>query len=137
MNRRYILASLAAWFVIWTVDGILHGMILKPFYMETSEFWRSQAEMEEKFPWVIVGEGIFAFLFTFVFTKGYENRGIGEGARYGWWIGLLLATLNLIFYAVQPLPAKIFLAWSVGDLVKLTLAGVVVAAIYRPTRHAL
>ena len=118
-------------------DWLIHGVVLEHLYMETSEFWRTSEDMESHRHWMVLGQAIFAFLFSYVFTKGYENRGIGEGARYGWWIGLLFAAPNLIMYAVQPLPPILFVGWSVGLLVELTIAGMIVAAIYRPARHAL
>ena len=132
MNRRFIIASLSVWAFIWLFEGVFHGIILNPFYMETAEFWRPRQEMDDRCVWLILGEGIFSFLFTFIFTKGRESRDIGEGARYGWWVGLLLASLNLVMYAVSPLPVKLLVAWSLGVLVKTTLAGTIAAAVYRP-----
>src|SRR5262245_1590449 len=97
--------------------------------METADFWRTQDDMSNHMHWMILGQIIFAFLFCYVFTKGYENRGIGEGARYGWWIGLLFAAPNLIMYAVQPLPPILYVGWAVGFLIEATIAGMIRAAI--------
>ena len=47
-----------------------------------------------------------AGLFTFIFTKGYEGKpGIGEGIRYGLWIGLLL-------YVPTFITGLVFAEWS-------------------------
>ena len=136
MNPRYIIASLAVWVFMFGYEWLLHGVILEPFYLETPDLWRTCAAMGNHFHWLVLGQMIFAFLFSYIFTKGYENRGIAEGARYGWWIGLLLAAPNLIMYAVQPLPALLVMGWSVGGLIEGTLGGMVLAAIYRPVRNA-
>ena len=69
-----------------------------------------------------------------MFTKGYEDKGLAEGLRYGVFIGLLVFVgRNLIVYAVQPVPAKLVIAWICGGIVELAIAGIIVAAIYRPT----
>lgn len=136
MNRRYIIACIATWIFMFGYEWVLHGVVLKPLYMETSDLWRTDTAMCEHFHWLVFGQGIFAFLFGYIFTKGYEGRGIWEGARYGWWIGLLMAAPNLVMYAVQPLPPLLIVGWSVGGLIEGTLAGMVLAAIYRPLRAA-
>lgn len=127
MNRRYILACLAVLVFIFAFDCLLHQVLLKHFYMEQPDLWRTEPEMT----WLILYQILFAFLFGFIFTKGFENRGITEGARYGWWIGLLLAPLNLMWYAVLPLPPMLIVGWCVGGLVEWTIAGMILAAIYR------
>lgn len=136
MNRRYVLACIATWIFVFFYEWLLHGVILEPLYLESSDLWRTQTAMTEKCHWMMLGQGIFVFLFGFIFTKGYEGRGIWEGARYGWWIGLLLAAPNLVMYAVQPLPPLLIVGWSIGGLIEWSLAGMVLAAIYRPVRLA-
>jgi hypothetical protein len=134
MNPRYIIACIATWIFVFVYEWLLHGVILQPLYMETPDLWRTQADMCNHFQWLVLGQIIFVFLFGYIFTKGYEGLGIAEGARYGWWIGLLLAAPNLVMYAVQPLPPLLVIGWSVGGLIEGTLAGMVLAAIYRPVR---
>jgi len=128
MNRRYILACLAVLLFMFGYECLLHRVLLAHFYMELPDLWRNQPEMT----WLILYQIFFAFLFGFIFTKGYENRGIAEGARYGWWIGLLLTPLNLMWYAVLPLQPMLIVGWCVGGLIEWTIAGMILAAIYRP-----
>jgi hypothetical protein len=132
MNKRYIIGCLAVWAFFFLSDGLLHGCLLKPFYDQTADLWRPEKEMCSKMPWIIAYEGVLAFLFGFIFTKGYERKGLGEGARYGWWIGLLFSASNLMWYAILPIPGTLALSWAAGMLAQLTLAGIIFAAIYKP-----
>ncbi len=88
--------------------------------------------MQGYFHWLVIGQLWFAVLFCFLFVKCYEDKGFGEGIRYGLLIGLLCIGANLIFYPVQPLPAKLVVNWSIGGLIEMIIAGVIVAILYRP-----
>ena len=128
-TKRYLLTSLIVFAFIFIFEWIFHGMFLKDMYMATASLWRPQGQCV----WnaMLTAQILFAFVFTFIFTKGYENKGIAEGARYGLLIGLLFVPNHLIFYAVQPLPFNLILAWIIGGLVETILAGIILAAIYR------
>jgi hypothetical protein len=132
MNIRYIVACLAVWAFFFVYEGFLHEGILQPFYKETSDVWRTPMAMQERMVWMVVSQGLVAFLFGAIFTKGYERLGIWEGARYGWWIGLLFAAGTIMWYVVLPVPAMLAAGWCVGTLVETTIAGIILAAIYRP-----
>jgi hypothetical protein len=43
------------------------------------KLWRSETEM--KFGVILVAQLFFAFFFTFIFSKGYEEKGLVEGLR--------------------------------------------------------
>ena len=134
MNPRYIIACIVVWAFMFFFEGCFHGKILDPFYQATANLWRTPTDMQASFHWLVAGQMIFAFLFGYVFTKGYENKGVGEGARYGLLIGLILAPANMVMYAVQPLPVALVAAWCVGGVLELAAAGMILAAIYRPVR---
>ena len=49
---------------------------------------------------------VFSLLFVFFFTKGYEEKGIGEDVKYGLWIGLLVSipkSIRIILCTPNPL----------------------------------
>ena len=135
MNIRYIVACLVVLAFFFLYDGIFHGQILRPFYEETADVWRTCPGMQARFLWMILAQGLTAFLFGLIFTKGYEHLGIAEGARYGWLIGLLFAAGYIIWYVILPVPGILVVAWSIGTLVEATLAGMILAAIYRPLKR--
>ncbi len=78
---------------------------------------------------------ILAFLFTFIFIKGYENKGIAEGARYGLIIGLF-ANIPYAFYsyAMYPLPFSLWMQWFVYGMIEFIICGLIAAAVYKPVK---
>ena len=77
-----------------------------------------------------------AGLFTFVFTKGYEGKpGLGEGLRYGFWIGLLVYVPAFLFgLAVSDLPASSQINQFVKGMVEAIICGVVVGQLYKASK---
>jgi hypothetical protein len=74
-----------------------------------------------------------AFLFSYIFIKGYENKGLMEGLRYGLVIAFAFGvSSSLIQYVVQPWPGSLIVSWITGYLVEMAAAGVILAAIYKP-----
>ena len=130
MNKqRYLLASLAVLVFVFIYEWSFHGGLLKGIYEQTAHLWRSKNDCH--MPVIIAAQLIFSFVFSFIFLKGYENKGIMEGVRYGALIGLLAIPSNLVYYAVMPLPVQLVVLWCVGGLVEMILAGAILAAVYK------
>lgn len=130
-TARYLLASIAVFIFIFVFEWIFHGMFLEGIYMATANLWRTEEAMQELFYIMIVGQLLLALMFCFIFTRGYENRGIGEGVRYGLYVGLLFAGPTLVMYAVAPYPINMVLYWIIGAIIEFILAGVITAALYK------
>ena len=128
-KQRYLLASLGVFVFVFLFEWAFQERFLWGLYEQTAHLWRPKGEM--LCPAIVAAQLLFSFVFGFIFLKGYENKGIMEGVRYGVLIGFLMIPYNLIFYAVQPLPVQLVVLWSVGSLIEMILAGVVLAAIYR------
>lgn len=78
---------------------------------------------------------IAAPVFAFVYTKGYEagKGGIGQGVRFGFYLGVFLAaSISLGFYAALPIPGILAVYWFIGGVVEYVVVGAVVGAIYKP-----
>jgi uncharacterized membrane protein YagU involved in acid resistance len=128
--KRIIIASLAVFVSFQILDYIIHGVILMDTYEAMQNVWR--ADMESKMWIMMVTSLFFSFLFTIIFAKGYENRGILEGARYGVLIGLLMNVVGMFNqYAVYPIPFSLALQWFVFGTIEIIICGMVVALIYK------
>ena len=130
--KRYIISSIVVAAFVFVYDWIFHGMCMKDIYMATAYLWRPKEVMMQYMPWMTLGQVSFAFIFSYIFLKGYENKGIMEGVRYGLLIGLLFVPATLIDYAVLPYPPKLIIYWDIGTFIELSLAGVILAKVYRP-----
>ena len=85
-TKRFILATLAVFIAGMILDYLVHMVILKGAYEALASIWRT--DMNSLMWLMYVGSLIFAFLFIYIFIKGYEGKGIMEGVRYGLIIGL-------------------------------------------------
>lgn len=134
---RYVLGSIVVFIYFFVYEWIFHGVIGKGWYSEYSQLMRPDMESGMFMFWMIVGLLLLAFGFCFIFIKGYENRGIGEGFRYGLYVGIAFSvSYTLIEYGVLPLPATWVVAWIIGYTIMMILAGIIFAAIYRPPTAA-
>jgi len=140
MNTKKFLIAFAAVFVLLEITNyLIHGVILSSTYTEEGikQLFRSTEEMESKM-WVMwVTDLIWVFFFIFIFVKGYENKGIMEGVKYGVYIGLFY---NLVIayqsYAIYPLPYSLILIWFLFGILQSIIFGAVAAMIYKPKEAA-
>lgn len=134
MRARGILPAGVAVFIVYMfLDWLLHAVFLGSAYQASTALWRPEAEMARYSLLMWLGTLFYAFFFVFVFTKGYEGRGIGEGFRFGLYMGLLIGIpVTAGFYASMPIPGAIAIGWLLGGLVENILVGAVAASIYRP-----
>lgn len=128
--KRFIWASLAVFAAFEVIDMIVHGVILSKTYAALASLWRP--DMMSKMWLMHLGSFILAFLFTYIFIRGYENKGLAEGARYGIIIGLF-ANIPYAFYeyAMYPLPLSLCLTWFVYGMIEFVICGMLAAAIYK------
>ncbi len=131
--RRYVVAAIVVWVALFILEYILHGVVLTGYYRDIENTLRPANSMPEFFVWVLLGQLILAFGFCYIFVKGYENRGVAEGIRYGLLIGLTFGvSTTLINYAVHPIPGGMAAALIVGYAVEMGILGTIAAAIYKP-----
>ena len=117
--------------VIWMnlFSFLWHGKVLQGRYMETASLWRPEGEMVG---WAITaGISLSAFIATFIFTKGFEGKGMFEGARFGIVMTLLFGGMGLVTYATQPIPSDILIMWAFGDLLGYSLGGILLGFIFK------
>ena len=128
--KRFIIAGLAVFILIQAIDWLVHGVLLASWYQEIKGLWRP--DMMD-FMWIMVlGSLFYSFMFVFIFTRGYEERGVAEGARYGLFIGLLFNVTGILGqYAMYPIPFTLSMIWLAYGVIEMVIAGIVTAAIYR------
>jgi hypothetical protein len=74
---------------------------------------------------------IGSFFFTFIFSKGYEGKGIAEGVRYGFYIGFWLSTLMAYgTYLMIAIPYSLAVQWFIYGFIEYVVAGVVLALVF-------
>ena len=136
--KQWVIASIAVFVGMSILEFILHGVILSSWYAETPQYWRPQEEMMGMMGWMYLGYAFYALLFTMIYSKGYEGKpGLGEGIRYGFWVGLLVHLPKMfVLHAVYPYPGKILVTWMVGGLVESLILGAIVAMLYKSSQSS-
>lgn len=128
--KRFIQASLAVFLAFEVFDFVVHTLILGKTYAGLANLWRPDMM---SMMWIFhSGSFVLAFLFTYIFIKGYENKGLAEGVRYGAIIGLFMNIPYAFYeYAMYPLPLSLCLQWFAYGMIEFIICGVIAAAIYR------
>jgi hypothetical protein len=133
-TKRWLLASLGTFAVIFILEMVIHGVLLEGIYKQTASVWRPQADIGRLMWLMWLGYLIFAPFFALIYIKGYEEGkgGVGQGIRYGVYMGFVLsASQSLGWYAVLPIPAILAFYWFVAGMVESVAAGITVGVIYR------
>jgi hypothetical protein len=130
--KRFLFAFLAAFVFIFFWGWLYNGVLLKDIYAQTSSLWRPQSETMSLFHWIILGQAILVFAFVMIYASGFAGGGVAAGIRLGIMLEILAIGARMMMYAVQPLPGKLILYWSVGGLIEMIVTGAIVGAIYKP-----
>ena len=132
--KRFFIAVLAVFVILQALGYLIHNVILIPDYQANQSLWRQNMQ---SFMWLFqVTSLIFSFAFVYVFVRGYENRGIGEGLRYGLVIWFLVTVPGIGGqYMVYPIPLALSLKWLFLALGEWLIAGVVISLIYKPVEQ--
>lgn len=134
-TKKFFLAFFAVFAVLEITNYLVHGVILDSTYKDEMyrSVFRPEADMISKM-WIgWVTDIIWSYFFVFLFVKGYENKGIGEGLRFGLYIGLFYVLVNSYgMYVVLPLQYSLVLQWFIYGLIQTLILGAITAAIYKP-----
>ena len=89
--------------------------------------------MDQKMWIFFVTGAIWTVIFTYIFVRGREGKGIMEGIRYGVLMGVFYnLTVAYDSFVIYPIPYSLALQWALGGIAITTIAGVVAALVYKP-----
>ncbi|UCF65425.1 MAG: DUF1761 domain-containing protein [bacterium] len=136
-TKKWIITSVVVFVVAQILEFIIHYLILGSTYQATAHLWRPEAEMNQMM-WMMWLTGlIWAFIFVYIFAKGYEGRGVMEGVRFGFVIGLFYSLpMSLGSYVTIAMPFSLALNWFVFGMIEIIILGIVAALLYKPVTPA-
>ena len=134
MNKTFWIGFVVVYVVMQALGFLVHGLWLEQTYSSLAGVvFRPEAEMNSMMWMMFVSSLIYIFLFCYIFTKGYEGKGIGEGVRYGLLIGLFFSIpMALDQYVVYPITQNLALIWLITGVINWTIGGALFSAIYKP-----
>ena len=136
MNWKRFFAAVAAVYVaVLATDFVLNLAFMKSANESLKGLWRPN--MSSRAWLMYVFSALVALLFTFIFVKGREGRGLNEGVRFGIIMWLFVTVpMNVSMWVMLPIGWIIILRWILFGLLEMLIAGILVAAIYKPAAPA-
>jgi hypothetical protein len=134
-KKKFWIAFIVIFIVYEVTNFIVHGLILAPAYQseELQPLFRPM-EVLESTQWIrLFTELVWSFFFTFIFVKGYENKGIMEGVKFGIYIGFFYSFVWAYqTYWMYPFPYSLALQWFIYGFIQCVILGILAALIYKP-----
>ncbi len=108
---------------------IVNSLIMGSTYESLKHLWRP--DMMSKM-WIFYLVMLFqAFFFSFIFSKGYEGKGIAEGVRYGLYIGIWMSVgMAYATYAMIAIPYSFALQWFIYGVIEYVIYGIALAMVF-------
>jgi hypothetical protein len=133
--KRFSTAAIAVFVAVQALEFILNGVLMKSANESLKGLWRPN--MSSRAWLMYVFSALVAVLFTYIFVKGRENKGLVEGIRFGILMWLFITVpMNVTWWVMLPIGWTIVLRWIVAGLLEMLVAGLLVAAIYKPEAPA-
>ncbi|MEJ2050849.1 MAG: hypothetical protein P8Y60_13625 [Calditrichota bacterium] len=138
MNKgRWIVASLVIMVVDQILGWIIHSWMLSGMYQATVQLWRPMQEMTSMMWMMWISTLVWAFIFVYVFAKGYEGKGLLEGVRFGLLMGVFFGLpMSIGTFVSQPIGANLAFSWFFSTVIVMTIHGILAALIYKPEMKA-
>jgi hypothetical protein len=135
MNKRLLIAWIVL-FIVWLTGSFLvHGLLLRPDYMQLTHLFRTESEQQKYFPLMILAHLIMSGAFVWIYARGVEAKPwLAQGVRYGVAVALLTAVPSyMIYFVVQPMPGEVAIKQAAFDGILMVILGMIVAWLYRNT----
>ena len=132
-NKTLWIGFVVVYIVMQGLGYVIHEVMMGDTYEKLASIFRPEAEMQDMMWMMMVSGAVMMFMFCYIFTRGYEGKGIMEGVRYGFLIGLLMAgPMAIDPHVIYPVPADVASIWLLSGVGSLIVAGAIFAAIYKP-----
>jgi hypothetical protein len=130
MNRKIWIGFVTVFVATQLIEGLVGFILLGPIYGHSPDIWRPIAEVKL---WMLPVTGaFFSYFFVFIFSKGYEGRGLFEGARFGTFAALMVVLPHSYnSYATMQIPYSVALQWFVSGALEYIIAGTLLAAVFQ------
>ncbi|MEW5799083.1 MAG: hypothetical protein AB1728_08760 [Bacteroidota bacterium] len=127
--KKVLIGFVAVYIAMSIMDFLIHGVILASAYEATKDLWRPDMQ---SLMWIYYVIGLVgSFFFSFIFSKGYEGKGIAEGARYGLYIGIWMS-IGMAYgtYGMIAIPYAMAMQWFLYGIVEYVIGGIILALVF-------
>jgi hypothetical protein len=133
MDRRFWLATVAAFATSFVLSFIGHGFLLASDYAGLQNVYRPPIFQPQYFSLLLLAQLIAAAAMTALYRFGIENRPyLGQGVRFGLLAaGVSAVPYTLIGYAVTNITGALAVKQLILETIIVTAMGIVIAWFYR------
>jgi hypothetical protein len=127
--KKVLLGFIVVFILMEIASYIVNMLILGPTYESLQNLLRP--DMQSKW-WIFQVVMLFqAFFFSFIFSKGFEGKGIAEGVRYGLYIGIWMSVGKAYAtYAMIAIPYSLALQWFIFGVIEYVVYGIALALVF-------
>lgn len=124
---KLLLGTIIGTIVFFGLDALFYGMLMRGVFTSIEGYDREWPQ----WLWLIIGIILFMGAFTYIYNVGEDKDSsrVGQGARYGILMGIMIGFgMGFILYSLQePKPIDDFLMDGVYTTIKFVILGVIIA----------
>ncbi len=132
--KKYAGAMAAVFLLLLVLEYLIHSVGLMGIYQKTAYLWRKEPDIKA-LGWLMwVSYAVISWALVSIFSRGYEQEkaGLGQGIRFGVWMGILLnVPMSLNCYAVMPIPLSLPIGWILTGMIEFIVLGAVIGLIWK------
>ena len=134
--KQWLIATGAVFIVLSILAYFVNRPVLSNWYPEQTIQKPENLMMVRV--WMYLSRLLFSAIFVYLFSLGYEGKpGIGQGLRYGLWIGLLVYLPGVFSsMVVTTSPVDFLVVRGAVGVIEILIAGLVVGLIYKGQKAA-
>ena len=139
MRKRFWICGIVMAFASLLWAFLTHALLLQADYDALGAMYRTAADGERHFPWLLLAHALVGFAMTWIFAQGVDRdrATLRQGLRFGLAMALFSTVPgSLLQYAVQPLPGALVARQVVLGTLAMLLLGMLLAWL-QPRREAL
>lgn len=129
--KSFIYAIIASYFAM-AVAGIVGDLATKEQMASLIAISRGEEGMGAMMAWMLLGYLISTIVFCYIFIKGRNKGGIGEGIKFGAIFGVGMSGAILVNYSMFPYEMIAMITQVVLIILIYIIGGIVASLVYKP-----
>ena len=131
MNIKRLIMAIVAAYVVMSILGMAADQLLSDFTPMMKAMGRMGPDLEAHFIWMMLGYLIVTIFFCYIYAHFHEGKGWTEGARFGLYIGLMMAGISMVMYAVLPMSTMESLISAITGIIIYVAGGITTSLVYK------
>jgi hypothetical protein len=129
MSKRFWISVVVVFVMSMALGFTVHGLLLAHDYGQRASLFRSPADQQRHFPFMLVAHALTSLGLVWIYSRGKEDKPpLVQGVRFGLAMAMVMVVPKyLIYWVVQPMPHVVALKQIGFDTIGIVLIGIVIA----------